>query len=90
MVTLPFSTKVLTSTPDSAGSEFKAFSMFAWIVASSSGAVDVSPPPIAGDDSGVNFVCGVGDTLGEGFGDGVKLGPTGTTCSGATLAFIGS
>ena len=80
MVTLPFSTSVLTSAPDNAGSEFKAFSMFAWIVASSSGVVvAVSPPPIAGDDSGVGLVGGVGETPGEIFGAGEKLGPAGTT-----------
>ena len=52
--------------------------------------VVVSPPPSAGDDSGVGLVGGVGETLGETFGDGLKLGPAGTTCWGATLAFIGS
>ena len=88
-VTLPLSTSVLTSKTDRVESEASAFSMLDWMVASSRVTGDASPPPSDGDEVLLG-VAGVGVILPEGLGDGVKLGPAGTTCSGPMLAFIGS
>ncbi len=87
-MTRPFSTSVLTSSPARAESDANVFSMFDWMVASSICVGVVCPP--AGDDSAVGCFAGVGVVLDEDLGEGEKLGPAGTTCCGATLAFIGS
>ena len=90
MVTFPFSTKALTSSFDKTGSAVSVVSICVWIEASSGGALDVSPPGVAGVGSVDGFVCGVADVLGEGFGEGVNTGTEGTACCGASEAVAGS
>ena len=80
---------MLTSSADNAGSDAIAFSMLDWIVPSS-GKVEVSPPPSAGVIGVGDCVDDAGVAVAEDLGEGDKLGPAGTTCWGATLAFIGS
>ena len=90
IVTFPFSTRALTSSFDRVGSAVSVASICDWIEASSGGALDVSPPVVAGVGSVDGLVCGVADVLGEGFGEGVNTGTEGTVCCGANEAVAGS
>jgi hypothetical protein len=88
-VTLPFSTKVLTSNLARTASAANAESMRDWIEASSTG-VAISPPDTVGDCCTEGLVCGVGEPVGEGLADGDVMGPLGTVCCGASEDVSGS
>ena len=90
IVTLPFSTRVLTSSFDRVGSAASVESICDWIEESSGGTLDVSPAGTAGVGSIDGLVCGVAEVLGEGFGEGVNPEPAGTVCCGASDAVVGS
>jgi len=87
IVTLPFSTRVLTSSFESRGSAEIAASMRDWIVASSTGAV-FSAGVNEGDGEGL--FDGVGEVVGEGFELGDATGPAGIVCCGASEAVFRS
>ena len=75
MVTRPDSTMVLTSRFASAGSDREAFSIWAWMVASSMVAA-VSPAGSGDSEGRVAVAVGVG----EGVGDCIASGPKGAVC----------
>src|SRR6185436_14007727 len=90
MVTCPPSTSVLTSDCDSVASLLSAFSICAWIVASSGGGAFASPP--AGDSlaAAPGVPAAVGETEAFGEGDARDKGPSGIVCCASKVEVIGS